>query len=101
MTITLECPVASGTMTEPVDLDAILDIAQVGALIGVTGSTISVYLQRSKAGRVYASNPFPAPDRRIGVSPVWKATRADEIRAWAAARPGTGSGATGRPRKSK
>lgn len=96
MTITAERPVTFPDMTE-----APMDRAAVGRLVGdgVAADTITIYLRESGPGRRYESNPFPTPSGYIGRSPYWDADRADEIRAWDARRPGTGSGATGRPRK--
>lgn len=84
MTITAERPVAFSIMT---DQPNILNRAAVGALIGVTEKTISEYRLR------YSNTvlPFPKPSGYFGRSPYWFASRADEIRAWAAKRPGRGN----------
>lgn len=79
--------------SEPMDLDA------VGALLGVRGTTVSSYLQRSKPGGIYASHPFPPPSNHIARSPWWHRDRADEILAWAQGRVGQGKGGGRRPRQ--
>lgn len=96
MTITELRPVAFRPMGEQP-----LDRVAVGRLVGdgVAPDTVTIYLRESRDGGRYESNPFPAPSGFVGRSPYWDADRADEIRAWDARRPGTGSGATGRPRK--
>lgn len=84
-------------MTNPVP--EILDRAAVAALLGIPDpATITRYLRASRPDGRYASHPFPAPDGFLaGRAPWWRATRADELKAWAAARPGRGVGG-GRPR---
>jgi hypothetical protein len=57
---------------------------EVGVLINIDGPTVTLYMRRY-AG---SATPFPAPDLRLGHIPGWRADRADEIRAWAASRPG-------------
>ena len=71
---------------EPMDLDA------VGKILGVRGTTVSSYLQRSKPGGLYADHPFPAPSDHIARSPWWHPSREDEIKAWALGRVGQGKG---------
>lgn len=71
---------------EPLDLEA------VGKLIGVKGTTVSSYLQRSKPGGIYADHPFPDPSDHLGRSPWWHPDRAPEIKAWADNRVGQGAG---------
>jgi hypothetical protein len=76
----------------------VLDRARVAQLIGVRPDTITIYMQQSRPGGRYEKTPFPAPDPdlSIGGSKVWRASRRDEILAWAHARPRHGIG--GRPR---
>lgn len=97
MTIT-----AVRAVTSPGVADEILDSADVGALIGdgISARTVSIYRRMSRPGGRYAANPFPEPAGKIGGHPYWLPKQISDIRAWDAARPGTGSGATGRPRKS-
>jgi hypothetical protein len=83
-------------------------IEDVATLLGPTikPKTVSTYLTesreqvgkgaRARRGR-YASHPFPVPDGTVGRAPWWRLERADEIRQWAADRPGQGVGG-GRPR---
>ena len=78
------------------------------ALLGtkIQGRTVSTSLYESRAhvgagdnkrpGR-YAKHPFPEPDGYQGKAPWWRLDRADEIKAWAASRPGQGA-RTDRPR---
>lgn len=70
--------------------------ADVAALIGVTPATIRHYRTDSQPGGRYAAHPFPEPDGHIGISPFWLPERDEEIREWAAKRPGQGAGG-GRP----
>lgn len=95
MTITAERPVTFRTMT---DEPNILDRTRVARLIGVQPDTITIYLKESRPGGRYESKPFPPPDPDLsfGRSSVWRASRKDEILAWAHARPRHGIG--GRPR---
>lgn len=81
-------------MTDP----PVLDRTAVGALIGVSGYTVSRYLVDSRDGRRYAGHPFPAPNGHIGKSPWWHPDRRAEIEEWARTRVGAGTGG-GRPRK--
>ncbi|TDD24994.1 hypothetical protein E1287_37675 [Actinomadura sp. KC06] len=69
-----------------------LDRASVGALFGVSAQAVAKWQDRH--------GDFPAPDVHLGDRdlPGWLPERADEIRAWHAARPGQGAGG-GRPRK--
>jgi len=60
--------------------------------------TVSQYLVESREGGKYEKHPFPTPDGYIGRGPWWRREREQEIRDWAAARPGRGKGG-GRPRK--
>jgi hypothetical protein len=74
----------------------------------VKGKTVSTYLYesrplvgrgvRERPGR-YAGHPFPEPDGYHGKAPWWCWERQDEVREWAASRPGQGVGG-GRPRQS-
>ncbi len=75
-----------------------LDRTAVAALIGVQPKTISQYLTESREGGRYAKHPFPAPDGHIGKGPWWRREREQDIKTWAAARPGPGVGG-GRPKK--
>jgi hypothetical protein len=93
VTITVLRPVSSATMS---DEPKILDRTAVGALIGMQPNTITIYLRESLPGGRFESNPFPAPDGRVGGAPWWLPSRADEIREWDADRPRGGMG--GRPR---
>ena len=70
--------------------ETVLDLADIAAILNVNKTTISQYLSDSRQGRRYAENPFPAPDRRIGKSPVWLPHRQSEIEQWADSRPGRG-----------
>lgn len=76
--------------------DDYLTLADLAELLGVKTETISFYRAHSKPGRRYADHPFPTEDRLFGRSPVWAASRRDEIKAWDAGRPGQGAGG-GRP----
>jgi hypothetical protein len=82
----------------------------VARLLGpdIKGKTVSTYLYESqpeigkpdatgkrRRGR-YADHPFPRPNGYNGKIPWWGLDRADEIREWAATRPGQGAGG-GRP----
>lgn len=75
----------------------VLDRAAVAALIGVRPKTISQYLVESKPPGRYQDHPFPTPDGYIGRGPYWLRRREQDIRKWAAERPGQGAGG-GRPR---
>lgn len=93
-------------VTSPDVGDDILTSADVGKLIvnefnpdGVSARTVSMYRHLSNPGGRYASMPFPEPAGHLGRIPYWKPEQVEDIKAWAAARPGTGSGATGRPRR--
>ncbi|MFB6392708.1 hypothetical protein [Polymorphospora lycopeni] len=77
----------------------VLDRKAVAELLGLEPKSISQYLFESRPGGRYEHHPFPAPDDRIGRAPWWRPERADEIREWAANRPGQGAGG-GRPRRS-
>jgi hypothetical protein len=72
--------------------DNYLTNADLAELLGVLPSTIRFFRTHSKPGGRYADDPFPAEDFVIARSPVWKAERADEIKAWSARRPGQGRG---------
>lgn len=74
-----------------------LDRAAVAAILGVKAKSISQYLTESKGEGRYAKHPFPAPDGYVGRGPWWYRDREQEIRDWAAKRPGQGIGG-GRPR---
>jgi hypothetical protein len=74
----------------------VLNRDAVAALLGLKPKSISQYLTESRPGGRYERHPFPAPDGTIGRAPWWHPKREDEIRAWAAARPGQGAGG-GRP----
>ncbi len=67
-----------------------LDRAAVGALFGVSAVAVAKWQGRDPT--------FPAPDIVLGERelPGWSPRRAEEIRAWYAARPG--QGAPGRPK---
>lgn len=84
----------------------VLTIRDVAKLLGPTTSpaTVSKYLAESRPGpradgkpRRYADHPFPPPDGRLGSAPWWKPSRADEIKTWAATRPGRGAGGGPKP----
>jgi hypothetical protein len=88
--------------------EPILTSADVGKLIvsdfnpdGVSAKTVGVYRALSKGNGRYAAHPFPEPAGFHGDRPYWVPDQIDDIKAWAAARPGRGSGATGRPRKAQ
>ncbi len=77
--------------------------ADIGDLFGVSGATVSTWLQRYHKDRTAAeiakAPTFPAPDIVLGVTRPnlgWHPSREAEIRAWHAARPGPGAGG-GRP----
>ncbi len=72
--------------------DDYLTLADLAELLGVRPNTISFLRTHSKPGGRYADDPFPKPDRTIARSPVWLASRSDEIKAWNARRPGQGAG---------
>lgn len=61
--------------------------ADLATMLGVKPATI----RRYRAGARYADHPFPAPDGYLGIAPYWNAERDDEIREWAATRPGQGA----------
>lgn len=79
-------------MTDP-NLRTTADVAR---LLGVKPATIRHYRADSLPGGRYAEHPFPAPDGKLGAAPYWRAERDEEIRKWAADRPGQGAGG-GRP----
>jgi hypothetical protein len=70
--------------------------ADLAALLGVKPATIRHYRADSRPGGRYADHPFPDPDGHLGITPYWNPERDQEIRAWAAERPGQGVGG-GRP----
>lgn len=83
----------------------VMSIDDVAALLGVKSRTVTQWMVRSLStpgpdgkARLYAADPFPAPNEYIGKSPVWLAERRAELEAWKARRPGRGVGG-GRPRK--
>jgi hypothetical protein len=80
-----------GAMTD--DRRTMADLAD---LLGVKAATIRHYRAVSLPGGRYADHPFPEPSGHLGQTPYWLSERNDEIRAWAAARPGKGVGG-GRP----
>lgn len=70
----------------------VLDVADVGKLLGISADTVRRYLYESAGtGRRYSDHPLPAPDGRVGRSPYWNKSREDEIKAWAASRLGPGA----------
>lgn len=77
----------------PEDRRTMADLAE---LLGVKTATIRHYRAVSAPGGRYADHPFPKPSGHLGQTPYWLAERDDEIRAWAATRPGKGVGG-GRP----
>lgn len=83
MTILAMRPVASRDVTEP----NILDRAAVAELLGFTTRTVDEYRARYRD----TDHPFPEPDGFFGRSPYWLASRADDLRRWAATRPGRGN----------
>jgi hypothetical protein len=70
--------------------------ADLAAMLGVKAATIRHYRADSRPRGRYAQHPFPQPDGHLGKTPYWDPGRDDEIRAWAATRPGQGVGG-GRP----
>lgn len=78
-------------------MDDWLTTADVARLLGIKEETLRSYRTFSQPGGRYSDRPFPEADGRVGNSLLWKAGRADEIRKWAATRPGKGAGG-GRPR---
>lgn len=76
----------------------VLDRTDVAAILGVKPKSVSQYLVESRPPGRYAKHPFPPPDGYIGRGPWWRRDRAEEIREWAAQRPGKGVGG-GRPRR--
>ena len=75
-----------------------MDLAAVGELLGVRGTTVSSYLQRSKPGGFYADHPFPVPNDHIARSPWWHPNRTQEILDWAQGRAGQGKGGGRKPK---
>lgn len=67
-------------------------MADLAALLGVKTATIRHYRADSLPGGRYENHPFPEPDGHLGSTPYWLRDRDDQIRAWAAARPGKGVG---------
>lgn len=68
----------------------------VAEILGIKPKSVSQYLVESKEGGKYELHPFPAPNDYVGRSPWWALGREDEIKKWAADRPGQGVGG-GRP----
>lgn len=81
----------------PEDRRTMADLAD---LLKVKTATIRHYRAVSAPGGRYADHPFPEPSGHLANVPYWLANRDDEIRAWAAGRPGQGVGG-GRPAQSK
>jgi hypothetical protein len=77
-------------------VDAVLTTADVASLLGVKPATIRHYRADSLPGGRYADHPFPAPNGKVGPLVYWNLDREQEIRDWAASRPGSGVGG-GRP----
>lgn len=75
------------------DLRTTADLAR---LLGVQPATIRHYRADSLPGGRYENHPFPEPDGKLGAAPYWEPGRDEEIRKWAATRPGQGVGG-GRP----
>lgn len=73
-------------------MDDWLTTADLAELLGVKPASIRHYRADSLPGGRYESHPFPAPDTKLGNAPAWKASRADEVRAWADTRAGQGAG---------
>lgn len=76
--------------------DNLRTMADLAELLGVKTATIRHYRAVSAPGGRYADHPFPEPSGHLGQTPYWLAERNDEIRKWAADRPGQGVGG-GRP----
>ena len=75
-----------------------LSTSDLAELLGISPATVRFLRTQSKPGGRYAADPFPEPDVVVSRSPGWAKTRAPEILAWNARRPGQGVGG-GRPRK--
>jgi hypothetical protein len=67
-----------------------LTTADVAAMLGVTPATVRSYRAMSRPDARYSDHPFPAPDFRVGNTPVWMPERTPEIEQWAATRRGPG-----------
>lgn len=77
-------------------MHAVLYTADVAELLGVKAATIRHYRADSLPGGRYADHPFPQPDGKVGSLVYWEQVREQELREWAAKRPGKGAGG-GRP----
>lgn len=73
-------------------MDAVLTTADVAGLLGVKAATIRHYRADSLPGGRYEAHPFPQPDGKVGSLVYWKLDREQELRDWAAKRPGKGVG---------
>ena len=77
-------------------MDEPLSTRDVAALLGVKPETVRFYRAHSKPGGRYEAHRFPEPDFVVGVVPVWKAERRQDILDWDRTRVGQGVGG-GRP----
>lgn len=75
----------------PADDDPYMDAEQVAAKVGITASSVRMYLKRSRRrlaeGQELRPQDLPLPDITVSRSPAWLASTID---AWIAARPGRG-----------
>jgi hypothetical protein len=76
----------------------VLSSSDVAGILGVKTETLRFYRAHSKPAGRYENHPFPKPDYDLDGRPAWKADREQEIRDWAAKRPGKGVGG-GRPKQ--
>ena len=83
----------------------VLTIDDIAALLGVKSRTVTQWMVRSLQTpdakgqrRLYADDPFPAPVRYAGKSPLWNRDQEEQIKSWNARRPGRGAGGGPKPR---
>lgn len=82
-------------------MDELLTTADVADLLGIKAGTVRLYRTSSRPGGRYEQHPFPEPDDHVGINPVWRSGRKEEILRWSATRPGQGAGGGQPAHKSK
>lgn len=73
-----------------------LEQREVGALMGLDGTTVSKYRTRSLPGGSMESHPFPKAEYENARAALWMVDQVPDLVVWLANRPGRGAGG-GRP----